>query len=79
MCAGALVLARIDRLVFAAFDQKAGACSTLYNIPRDNRLNHMVEIVSGVEEDRSATLLRDFFARRRMAKQAANGSSPGGS
>ncbi len=65
MCAGAIVWSRIKRLVFGAFDEKAGAASTLYNIPRDKRLNHQVEVVSGVEEEQAADLLRDFFRKRR--------------
>ena len=65
MCAGALVLARLGRLVFGAFDEKAGAASTLYDIPRDERLNHQVEVISGVEADRAAALLQDFFRQRR--------------
>jgi tRNA(adenine34) deaminase len=65
MCAGASVLARVERIVFGAFDAKAGAASTLYNIPQDNRLNHYVDILSGVEEDASADLLRAFFAKKR--------------
>lgn len=66
MCAGALVLARLETLVFGAFDEKAGACSTLYTIPQDTRLNHQLEIVSGVEADQSANLLRQFFSERRV-------------
>ena len=65
MCAGALVLARVDRLVFGADDPKAGAVGALYDIPRDPRLNHLVEVTRGVEADRCGTLLRDFFATRR--------------
>ncbi len=65
MCAGAIVWARLRRLVFGAFDEKAGSASTLYNIPQDARLNHHVEIVSGVEADRAGALLQDFFRRRR--------------
>jgi len=65
MCAGAIVWARLARLVFGAFDEKAGAASTLYTIPRDQRLNHQVTIVSGVEEETAAGLLRDFFRERR--------------
>lgn len=65
MCAGAAVLARLDRLVFGAFDEKAGAASTLYAIPRDDRLNHQVDILSGVEADRASALLQDFFEARR--------------
>ncbi|WP_457653344.1 tRNA adenosine(34) deaminase TadA [Rhodocaloribacter sp.] len=65
MCAGAIVWARLDRLVFGAFDEKAGSASTLYNIPQDPRLNHRVEVVSGIEAERSAELLRAFFREKR--------------
>ena len=65
MCAGAIVWARLDRVVFGAFDEKAGAASTLYNIPQDARLNHQVELISGVEADAAADLLRAFFRQRR--------------
>ncbi|NND70314.1 MAG: nucleoside deaminase [Rhodothermales bacterium] len=65
MCAGAIVLARLKRLVFGAFDEKAGSASTLYNIPQDKRLNHSVEIVSGIEEEACGDLLRSFFMARR--------------
>lgn len=67
MCAGALVHARLDRLVFGAFDEKAGAASTLYNIVQDERLNHRVEVVSGLEADRAAGLLQDFFRQKRRS------------
>lgn len=65
MCAGALVHARLGRLVFGALDEKAGAASTLYNIVQDDRLNHRVDVVSGLEADRAAGLLQDFFRRKR--------------
>lgn len=65
MCAGAIVLARLDRLVFGAFDEKTGAASTLYSIPRDDRLNHQTDILSGVEADRASSLLRQFFENQR--------------
>ena len=65
MCAGAIVWSRVDRLVFGAFDEKAGAASTLYNIPQDPRLNHRVDVVSGVEADRAAGLMQAFFQQRR--------------
>ena len=61
MCAGAIVAARVERLVFGAFDEKAGAVSSLWDVIRDPRLNHRVEVVSGIEADASAQLLRDFF------------------
>lgn len=65
MCAGAIVLARIDRLVFGALDPKAGACVSLYNIPTDDRLNHRVNVAGGVLADDCADLLRSFFAQQR--------------
>ena len=72
MCSGALVLARLQKLVFGAFDEKFGASSTLYTIPQDPRLNHQVEVVSGVEADAAADLLRGFFQQRR-APRPGNG------
>jgi tRNA(adenine34) deaminase len=65
MCAGAIVLTRLNRLVFGALDEKSGAASTLYAIPRDSRLNHQVDLLSGVEADRAGTLLEQFFTQRR--------------
>jgi len=65
MCAGALVLARIDRLVYGAADPKAGFCGSLGNLVQDPRLNHAVEITAGVLEGECAELLRSFFRERR--------------
>jgi tRNA(adenine34) deaminase len=65
MCAGAIVLARIPRLVYGAPDEKAGATGTLVDIVRDPRLNHSVEVVGGVLESESVELLQEFFRRRR--------------
>ena len=65
MCAGAIVLARLKRLVYGATDPKAGACISLYRIPTDDRLNHRVEVGKPVLADESAALLRDFFAEQR--------------
>lgn len=65
MCAGAMVLARIDRLVFAAHDPKAGMCGSLGNLVQDERLNHSIAIESGVLAEESVRLLRDFFQARR--------------
>jgi tRNA(adenine34) deaminase len=65
MCAGALVLARMTRLVYGATDPKAGACDSLYEITRDPRLNHRVETVAGVLAEPAAELLREFFRHRR--------------
>ena len=65
MCAGAVVAARVPRLVFGASDPKAGMCGTLEDLVRDPRLNHRVELTSGVDAEASARLLRDFFRARR--------------
>jgi tRNA(adenine34) deaminase len=65
MCAGALVLARVDRLVFGAFDDKAGAVASLWDVVRDRRLNHRPEVLAGVLADESTALLVEFFASRR--------------
>jgi tRNA(adenine34) deaminase len=65
MCAGALVAARVGRVVFGAADPKAGATGTLYNLCADPRLNHEVEVTAGVRADEVATQLRAFFAARR--------------
>lgn len=65
MCAGAIVLARLERLVYGALDEKTGAASTLYTIPHDDRLNHQVDLLSGVEANAAATLLQRFFQARR--------------
>ena len=65
MCAGALVWARVERLVYGASDPIAGAAYSLYNIVQDARLNHSVEIVTGVLEEESSELLRSFFKERR--------------
>ena len=65
MCAGALVLARVDRLVFGAFDEKAGAVGSLWDVVRDRRLNHRPEVVSGVLAEESTKLLLGFFDTHR--------------
>jgi len=65
MCAGAMVLARLERLVFGATDPKTGACQSLYNIPADLRLNHRVSMTAAVLEDECAKLLQGFFDQQR--------------
>ena len=65
MCAGALVLARVARLVYGPQDPRAGAAYSLYNVVQDPRLNHFVEVTTGVLEEECAALLRTFFQRRR--------------
>jgi tRNA(adenine34) deaminase len=66
MCAGAIVLSRLDRLVFGAYDDKAGAVGSLWDVVRDRRLNHRPEVVGGVLADECRTLVDDFFARQRL-------------
>jgi tRNA(adenine34) deaminase len=68
MCAGALVLARIDRLVYGCDDPKTGACKSLYNIVQDERLNHRLEVTTGVLADDCSRLLQDFFQQKRPSK-----------
>jgi len=65
MCAGAIVLSRVERVVFGAHDPKAGMCGSLGNLVQDDRLNHWVELVSGVRADEASALLKSFFAARR--------------
>jgi len=65
MCAGALLAARVERVVFGAANVEAGACGTLYNLCVDPRLNHEVAVTHGVEAEAAAALLTDFFASRR--------------
>ncbi len=65
MCAGAMVMSKLKRLVFAALDEKAGSASSLYNITEDKRLNHSVEVISGIEAQEAGELLRTFFSARR--------------
>jgi tRNA(adenine34) deaminase len=65
MCAGAAVLSRVERVVFAAYDEKAGAVGSLWDVVRDRRLNHRPEVIAGVLAEESTALLADFFARHR--------------
>lgn len=65
MCAGAAVLARVERLVFGAYDDKAGAVGGLWDVVRDPRLNHRMQVVAGVREAECSALLSEFFQERR--------------
>ena len=65
MCAGALVNARVEKLIFGAYDRKAGFCGSLGNLVQDPRLNHRLEVVGGFEEERSRELLQRFFRQLR--------------
>lgn len=65
MCAGAIALARVDRVVLGAWDPKLGACGSVWDLVRDRRATHRVEVVGGVREQECARLLEDFFLERR--------------
>ena len=67
MCAGALVLARVDRVVFGADDPKAGAVGSLWDVVRDRRLNHRPEVYGGVLEQECGSLMREFFVPHRLS------------
>ena len=69
MCAGALVNSRIDRLVYAAADPKAGFCGSLGDLVRDERLNHRLEVTAGVLETECGDLLRKFFEGLRASRR----------
>ena len=70
MCAGAIVLARIHRVVFGAWDEKAGAAGSVFDILRERRLNHWVEVYAGVQEEECGAVLREFFAAHRRTEPA---------
>src|SRR5690606_30111230 len=70
-CAGAMVNARVDRLVYGASDPKAGAVHSLYELCTDPRLNHRIEVVAGVRGEEAGALLTEFFRRKRAAGRAA--------
>ena len=74
MCAGAMVLARIEKLIYGAADPKVGACGSLYNILHDERLNHRVEIACGLLAGECGELLREFFCGRRKTVKKPAGS-----
>ncbi len=65
MCAGAIVLSRLDRVVFGAYDPKAGAVGSLWDVVRDRRLNHRPEVIGGVLAEETGALIREFFDRHR--------------
>ena len=68
MCAGALIQARIKRVVFSAYDKKGGAFGSLYHLHQDSRLNHQIEICAGIYEKKSQKILQDFFKNKRKQK-----------
>jgi tRNA(adenine34) deaminase len=70
MCAGAVILSRVDRLVFGAKDPKGGACGSLINLPADERFNHRPKISAGIMADECGNILKKFFQDKRMNKKA---------
>lgn len=75
MCAGAIVLSRIEELFIGTTDPKAGACVSLYSIPTDSRLNHRVKVSVGLLQEECGTVLKDFFRKLRESKSAAPGKT----
>ena len=65
MCSGAIILAKIPKIYFGAFEPKFGACGSLYNFPEDKKLNHTVEVFSGIYSEESKNLLKTFFDKKR--------------
>jgi tRNA(adenine34) deaminase len=76
MCAGAIGSSRLDRVVFGAFDEKAGAVGSLWDVLRDRRLNHRPEVVSGVLADECSNVLLQFFATQRGSDEPGFGATP---
>ena len=70
MCMGAIILARIERLVFGCLDPKAGAAGSLYDLAADSRFNHQVAVAAGVREEECSAVLSDFFRELRRQKKA---------
>ena len=78
MCAGAIVLARLNSLVYGAADPKTGACGSLHDIVRDSRLNHQVDVTGGVLATSCSDLLKDFFREKRETGGPGDPGGPGG-
>jgi tRNA(adenine34) deaminase len=76
MCMGAILLARVERLVFGCFDPKAGAAGSLYDLTDDRRFNHRVAVESGVRGDECSAILSDFFRELRLRKKSERGGEP---
>ena len=69
MCTGAIILSKIENLYFATYEPKTGACGSLYNIPDENKLNHKVNVFSGIYENEAKTLMQNFFDKKRKGKK----------
>ena len=72
MCAGAAVLSRIKRIVFGASDIKFGACGSIFDVPTEKKLNHRIEVVSGILSDEISEMMKQFFKRIRLQKDRIN-------
>ena len=72
MCAGAAMLSRIKRIVFGASDPKFGACGSIFNVPAEKKLNHRIEVVSGILSDEISEMMKQFFKQIRMQKDRIN-------
>jgi tRNA(adenine34) deaminase len=70
MCAGALVLARVKKIVFGARDEKFGGCGSIFNIVQEQKLNHRIEVVEGILQTQAAGLMKEFFAKQRKKRKA---------
>jgi tRNA(adenine34) deaminase len=68
MCTGAVTLSKINNLFFSTYEPKTGACGSIYNIPDENRLNHKVNIYSGIYENESKMILKNYFGMKRNSK-----------
>jgi tRNA(adenine34) deaminase len=69
MCAGAIVMSRVDRVVYGSTDSRAGACESVFNIPGNEQLNHRPEITAGVLQEECAGIMKRFFKERRDKKK----------
>lgn len=73
MCAGALVLARVKRVIFGTRDEKFGGCGSVLNVVNEGKLNHQIKVTEGILKDKAASLLKDFFKKKRKAAKDAAG------
>jgi tRNA(adenine34) deaminase len=69
MCAGALVNSRVERLIFGAYDPKAGACGTLFTITEDDRLNHRIPTIGGILDAECGAILKEYFSKKRKTRE----------
>ena len=77
MCAGAMVNARISKVVFGAYDKRFGCCGTIYNLASDEKFNHRCEVVGGIMEEQCVSPIKEFFKQIRLSKNTQNGQISG--